>query len=319
MSLATGQPGRPESSLLSPGPTNDELNEFLVAAGENTAARETKRIPGVGCIDIRLDTPERTLSVLAFGAGRTSAAEYVAGLLEHLSGRGVPCPRFVRRGSRDGIPLGSGTGLLLALPSGAATESTSVAGCRALGALLGRLHVSALDYSGRREPPRGPRWWRERTQFMPRELPTEDRALLGEEVRFQGLYRFADLPRGAVHGGLDRDSVLFADGEPTGLAGFGEASTGVLLLDLAAAANTWCSTDQIHLEAGRLGALLEGYHGERPLRAIERGAWPVIVRAAALDGWLAAFERNSGEESAQRRAVLQDRIDSELMLQLQWV
>ena len=313
-----------ETTTGSTGPDPEELARFLALFGEATEVRETMRLRGVGCTDVRLEALGRQLSVLAFGPDRLSAAEYTVGLLAHLADQGIPCPTVLRgdSGARTSA-LGPGTGVLLALPSGAPADSLSVGGCRALGAVLGRMHSSAADFSGRREPLRGPRWWRETAQLTTGRLPAEDQALLREELQFQGLYRFADLPRGAIHGSLGRENVLFDGEQPVGLAGFGEAVTDVLLLDLAAAANAWCSADGIALDADRLGALLGGYHTERPLRAIERGAWPVVVRAAALDSWLATLDPRvaaaDNEAAASGRAVLRNRIDNEAMLQLHWV
>ena len=40
------------------------------------------------------------------------------------------------------------------------------------------------------------------------------------------------------------------------------------------------------LDPVRAAALLDAYRGVRPFAAIERGAWPVMLRAAALRFWV---------------------------------
>ncbi len=57
--------------------------------------------------------------------------------------------------------------------------------------------------------PRGPKWWKAVMPEIIPFMPAEDVALLREEVRFQSLYRFSDLPRGVIHADLFRDNVLF--------------------------------------------------------------------------------------------------------------
>jgi len=46
--------------------------------------------------------------------------------------------------------------------------------------------------------------------------------------------------------------------------------------------NDWASEDDGQLDFQRAGALVAAYQGVRPLTSIERGAWPVLLRAAAL-------------------------------------
>ena len=118
-------------------------------------------------------------------------------------------------------------------------------------------------------------------------LETEDRALLEEEIRFQGLFRLSDLPSGPIHGAPLRFNTLFVGERLTGLTGWWRAGVEALLFDLAVAANEACSTPDHHLDPARLRALLSAYRAERPFSAIERGAWPVMLRAAALLCWLA--------------------------------
>ena len=64
------------------------------------------------------------------------------------------------------------------------------------------------------------------------------------------------------------------------------AGVDCLLFDLAVCANDWCLDAALGLEASRTQALLRSYQSVRELTPLEREAWPVMLRAAALRFWL---------------------------------
>ena len=62
-----------------------------------------------------------------------------------------------------------------------------------------------------------------------------------------------------------------------------------LLYDVAVCANDWCLVDPASdaaLEPARTRVLLAAYEAVRPLTALERAAWHIMLRAAALRFWL---------------------------------
>jgi homoserine kinase type II len=151
------------------------------------------------------------------------------------------------------------------------------------------MHLAGRSYAGYLENPRGMRWWRSAASEVRPLLDPAGRALLDEELRFQSLHRFPDLPRGPVHADLFRDNVLFEDGRLSGVIDFYFAGVDCLLYDVAVCANDWCLADperDPRLEPERTAALLGAYQALRPLSATEREAWPVLLRAAALRFWL---------------------------------
>lgn len=220
---------------------------------------------------------------------RMPAAElpFYLELMSRLAACGFPSPRPLA--DADGSTLGQLKGrpacLVTFLP-GAPLSTSTPAECAAVGGTLAELHLAAADIPSAPDNPRGRRWWKDAATRVSRNLGREDAALLEEELRFQSLYRFPDLPRGVIHADLFRDNVLWSEGRVSGVIDFYFACRDTLLLDLAIAANDWCAGPGGSLDPERTAALLSGYHARRPLAAIERGAWPVLLRAAALRFWL---------------------------------
>jgi homoserine kinase type II len=117
-------------------------------------------------------------------------------------------------------------------------------------------------------------------------LDAERRALLENELQVQSTYRFSDLPRAAVHADLFRDNVLFEGERIGGVIDFYFAGVDALLFDVAVTVNDWCVLPDGRIDAARAAALLATYREVRPFTALERGAWPIMLRAAALRFWL---------------------------------
>ena len=234
----------------------------------------------------------------------TTGGEYVLTLFERvdpadlpfflnltafLAEHAVPCAHPVRGadGQYVGMLHGKSAALVMRL-YGRSVTAPSMAQCSAIGEALARLHMAgaAFTFGGERPNPRGPRWWRAAAERLAGHLGPEDADILAEELRFQALYRFTDLPRGIIHADLFRDNALFDGDRLTGVIDFYYACTDTWLYDLAIAVNDWASEDCGRLDFRRAGALVNAYQGVRPLTSIERGAWPVLLRAAALRFWL---------------------------------
>jgi homoserine kinase type II len=64
------------------------------------------------------------------------------------------------------------------------------------------------------------------------------------------------------------------------------AGVDCLLFDAAVTLNDWCVHAGGEIDAARAHALLAAYNSKRPFTAAERGAWPGMLRAAALRFWL---------------------------------
>jgi homoserine kinase type II len=211
-------------------------------------------------------------------------------LMAHLSRHGIPCPAPIadlsdrHLGALNGKPAA----LVSRLP-GVSIDRPGEQECAELGRLLGRMHLAGRSYGAYLDLPRGPKWWRQAANEVRPFLDAGRNALLESELRFQAEQRFPDLPRGPVHGDLFRDNTLLHQGRISGVIDFYFAGVDCLLYDVAVCANDWCLADpaaDLRLDGARTLALLAGYHDVRPLGALERTAWPVLLRAAALRFWL---------------------------------
>ena len=211
-------------------------------------------------------------------------------LMAHLARHGIPCPAPIADLSDQYLQRlnGKPAALVTRLP-GRSLEQPDASQCAALGALLGRMHLAARSYPAYLENPRGPKWWRVAAREVNPFLDAPRLQLLEAELDYQSRQRFPDLPRGPVHADLFRDNALFEGGRISGVIDFYFAGVDTFLYDVAVCVNDWClvapDADR-RLDAARTRSLLEACHGVRPFTALERAAWPAMLRAAALRFWL---------------------------------
>lgn len=221
----------------------------------------------------------------------SSDLPYYLNLMAYFSRHGIPCPSPVADldnqflGELNGKPAS----IVTCLP-GKSQEHPTPAHCAEVGELLASMHLSGLSYPEKMENSRGPKWWKTAALNIMPFLGAEEADILKEELRFQSLYRFENLSRGVIHADLFRDNVLFNDGALGGVIDFYFACNDVLLFDLAITANDWCLNENGQLDDARTLSLLQAYHHTRPLTANEHGAWPVMLRAAALRFWLSRLQ-----------------------------
>ena len=211
-------------------------------------------------------------------------------LMAHLARHGIPCPAPIADlsdaylGQLNGKPAALVTRL-----QGKSLARPGAAECRELGALLARMHLAGRSYPAYQENPRGPQWCRGAALDVRPYLDTAQTRLLDAELEVQTQHRFPDLPRGPVHADLFRDNALFDGPRLAGVIDFYFAGVDCWLFDVAVCANDWCLVDPAQdraLDASLVRAFLGAYHALRPFTALEREAWAVLLRAAALRFWL---------------------------------
>ena len=239
-------------------------------------------------------------------------------LMAHLARAGVEVPAPVpdRTGALFSLLNGKPAGLV-ARVDGAPVATPLQVHCAHVGAALARLHVASQTYRARLTNRRGPAWWRQAARAVKPHLDAAQVALLDGEIRFQTGYGRGKLPKGAIHGDLFCDNVLFAGDRVAGIIDFGFAATDFFAYDLAITVNDWCTREADGgLDAARAAAMVSAYDAARPLTQDEREAWPALLRAAALRFWLSRLydlhlprsgELTHAHDPADFERVLRDR------------
>jgi homoserine kinase type II len=152
-------------------------------------------------------------------------------------------------------------------------------------------------------------------------LSPEQKSLLRSEVEYQVGYGKNALPKGAIHGDLFCNNVLFHDGRVAGIIDFGFAATDFFAYDLAITVNDWClpGNGESSLDAERVDALTGAYDAVRPLTDAERAQWPALLRAAALRFWVSRLhdlylprpgELTHAHDPVEFEQILRDRVES---------
>ena len=242
-------------------------------------------------------------------------------LMAHLARAGVeaPAPEPDRTGALFSMLNGRPAGLVARI-DGAAVEHPDLAHCAAVGNALARLHVATQTYRARLTNRRGPAWWRQAARAVRGHLTDDQRQLLADEIKYQTGYAKASLPKGAIHGDLFRDNVLFVGTRVSGIIDFGFAATDFLAYDLAITVNDWCVDRATGaLEDDCCEALVAAYQAVRPLSPEEREQWPTLLRAAALRFWLSRLydlhlprpgELTHAHDPGQFERILRNRVDA---------
>lgn len=267
---------------------HDELERFLATFPVGKLVAYQGISAGIENTNYFVNTTERSLVLTIFESLEASDVPFFLDLMAHLAEHGVPCPHPVPDGGGQYLHRikGKPAALVNCLP-GSSIDQPDADDCAAVGRELARLHLAGQSFTRQRPNSRGPRWWRDTARVVMPYLTAEDAELLRAELYHQSLFRLNDLPRGIIHGDLFRDNALFdTEGVLTGIIDFYYACHDVLLFDVAVTINDWCSDSTGELDPSLASALLHAYSNERPFTAIERGAWTVLLRSAALRFWL---------------------------------
>ncbi len=136
-------------------------------------------------------------------------------LMKHLADHALPVPRPHARG--DGSLLlalkGKPAAVVDRLP-GEHHLAPDAADCASVGRVLARMHLATRDFLPAQPNLRGLDWWNTTVPVVLGHLDPAAAAMMADELAYQrhlaSAPAYATLPRGAIHGDLFRDNVMFA-------------------------------------------------------------------------------------------------------------
>lgn len=213
-------------------------------------------------------------------------------LMRHLAERGVLVPAPIANARGEVLCALHGKPACIATKLEGACQMQPQAGhCKAVGAMLAKMHLAGRDFPMQQPNLRGLAWWNETTPIILPYLPEEKRHLLRAEMNFQEAFAATEtyraLPRGPIHADLFRNNVMFDGERLTGFFDFYFAGCDTWLFDVAVTVNDWCiDLDTGMLDGERARSMLAAYHATRPFTAGEQLSWQAMLRAGALRFWL---------------------------------
>ena len=211
---------------------------------------------------------------------------FFLGLMEHLAGKGIPCPTPVH--GRDGKALRQLCGrpaVIVTFLEGMWPRRIRTAHCAQLGRSLAALHVASQDFAMTRRNALSVDGWRPLLEASaPRagEVQQGLTELLFRELDFLEANWPKDLPAGICHADLFPDNVFFVGDTLSGLIDFYFACNDFFAYDLATCLNAWCFERDRSFNVTKARAMLSAYRGVRPFSEAELAAMPVLARGSAL-------------------------------------
>ena len=277
----------------------DEARDFLQTLQLGTLQTMAGCSGGIENTNYFVTTDEAPYVLTLFERLSMEQLPFYLRLMKHLAHHGIPVPDPAT--NRDGDVVHSLKGKPAAVVNrlrGKSEVAPTAAHCARVGTMLARMHLAGKDFSMQQPNLRALAWWNETVPVILPFVPAEQAALLQSELAYQNhvatLAAYGALPRGAIHGDLFRDNVMFETNDDsteqptlTGFFDFYFAGVDAWLFDIAVCLNDWC----IDLATGssddaRTNAFMAAYASVRPLQAQERQLLPAMARAAALRFWI---------------------------------
>src|SRR5215471_14915663 len=248
----------------------EELEDFLKAYDLGHAHVFKGIAEGVSNSNYFLQTTKGSFILTVYEI-RVEAADlpFYLGLMEHLAGRGIPCPTPVH--ARDGTvtrTLNEKPAAILGFLDGVSLRRPTVEHCGQAGRALGQLHQAGASFSLKLENALGLKGWRKLATDCAKDADQVVqglRTLIEDELKSLERSWPSDLPQGIIHADMFPDNVLFLDDRVSGIIDFYFACSDAFAYDLAVTLNAWCFEVDGAYNVTKGRALIAGYQAKRRL------------------------------------------------------
>ncbi|WP_295724960.1 homoserine kinase [uncultured Bartonella sp.] len=265
----------------------DELTEFL--SDYSIGALQSYRgiAEGVENSNFMLHT-EAGRFILTLFEKRVKKEElpFYLELMNHLAGKGISCPKPVKR--KDGKMIGELVGrpaTIVSFLEGVWLRKPNVEHCREVGKGMAEMHLAGLDFPLKRKNSLSIEAWRplwNLSRGRAEELASGLVKEIDRELDYLESNWPHDLPQGVIHADLFNDNVFFLNDHMSGIIDFYFACTDMLVYDLVIALNAWCFERDYSYNVTKSEAMLKAYCAVRPLQQNEIDNILVLARGAAI-------------------------------------
>jgi len=266
--------------------TDSQLSAFLRNYNIGALVEKTPITEGVENTNYQIDT-RRGRYILTLFEKRVDKDDlpFFMALKKHLAKKGAPVPAPVTRVDGQTISeLNGRPAVIIEFMSGRPVMAPNAEACAAMGAALGRLHLSVSDFPLTRVNPLSIGGWKDLAAACRNADKIEPglTAFIDAELAFIGSAWPHDLPGGVVHTDLFPDNILFEKGAVSGVIDFYFACNDFFSYDLATCINAWCFDQNGKFHPERSKALVSAYLAIRPLDSREITAMQTLLRGSAL-------------------------------------
>lgn len=269
----------------------DDLRSFLEDYALGDLCTLTGIQAGVENSNFAVQTTQGQYILTLFEQHDAATLPYFLQLMQFFAQAGIPTAHPIPDCHGQLLrQLNTRPAALIEYLPGKTLTQPNITQCTVIGKTLARIHCVGQDFPYTRPPDRGHAWRMHTAQRLLPALSRDQQVLLQAETALQQTVPFNKLPNGVIHADLFCDNVLFVDDQLQGVIDWYYACNDCWLYDLAVVVNDWCCLPDGQLDEQRLWPLLQAYHQERPLSALEHTYWPSMLRAAALRFWLSRLQ-----------------------------
>lgn len=268
--------------------SDTQLNEFIARYDIGSVQRYDGLVEGVENTNYHLVTDQGEY-ILTLYEQRVDPAQlpFFFLLLDHLDGKGFPCPAPIRqRSGEHSAILADRHAALFPFVRGTSTTSPGIRNCRQVGRILAQLHHDGSDFTGpRHENALGLNGWNELFNKCKDDINDIVPGIREEiEQVLENCTRQwpTDLPRGICHTDLFTDNVLFSNDQIGAVIDFYFACEELLIYDLAVTINAWSISPFGSFYYSNSRAVIKGYEELRPISDGERAHFLLMMQASAV-------------------------------------